>query len=85
MNRLLYTCILCGSCISIFEKGLIDNRYGVPGKFNIFFCNNCNLVQLFPILPTSELSVLYAKYYNYGGIEESKYIKYREAFFGSFL
>lgn len=56
-------CKICKSEVKICKVGLFDDRYGYPGKFSIFVCQDCGFGQLDPQLRDSELSDLYTNYY----------------------
>lgn len=59
----IMTCKICKSSVVPHKKELFDDRYGYPGKFDIFVCNNCGFGQLEPQLKDSELSDLYTNFY----------------------
>jgi 2-polyprenyl-3-methyl-5-hydroxy-6-metoxy-1,4-benzoquinol methylase len=56
-------CKICKGKVELYQNGLFDDRYGYPGKFNVFVCNSCGFGQLEPQLKDSELSDLYTNYY----------------------
>jgi len=65
--------------------GLSDTRFGVPGSYDIFLCAHCGLEQTLPRPSVSELKRLYETYYNFGGETGTRYTRWRERFFFSFL
>ncbi len=81
-NRL---CILCGSPLEMSFPGLADTRFGVPGSYDIYRCAHCGLEETLPKPSASELKRLYETYYNFGGETGTRYTRWREHFFFSFL
>lgn len=67
-------CKICKSNSTLYRKGYFDDRYGYPGKFNIFICKACGFGQLDPQLKDSELSDLYTNYYPRQGITSKSII-----------
>lgn len=65
--------------------GLSDTRFGVPGSYDIYRCTRCDLEQMFPRPSMSELKTLYETYYNFGGEKGTRYTRWRDHFFLSFL
>ncbi len=65
--------------------GLSDTRFGVPGSYDIYRCAHCGLEQTLPRPSASELKRLYETYYNFGGETGTRYTRWRERFFFSFL
>jgi SAM-dependent methyltransferase len=78
-------CILCGAALEMSLAGLSDTRFGVPGSYDIYRCTQCDLEQIFPRPSMSELKRLYETYYNFGGETGTRYTRWRERFFFSFL
>lgn len=78
-------CILCGSPLEMSISGLADTRFGVPGSYDIYRCAHCGLEETLPRPSASELKRLYETYYNFGGETGTRYTRWREHFFFSFL
>lgn len=78
-------CILCGGALERSAAGLSDTRFGVPGSYEIHRCIRCCLEQTVPRPSISELKSLYETYYNFGGETGTRYTRWREQFFFSFL
>lgn len=58
-----HKCKICNHPISFIVEDLYDDRYGYPGKFDIWHCNQCNFAQTEPEMKYEELSDLYSNYY----------------------
>jgi SAM-dependent methyltransferase len=78
-------CILCAAALELSVEGLSDTRFGVPGSYDIYRCTQCDLEQIFPRPSMSELKRLYETYYNFGGETGTRYTRWRERFFFSFV
>jgi SAM-dependent methyltransferase len=78
-------CLLCGSMTQLVLAGVIDNRLGTPGSYEIRRCLRCGFEQTFPVPSQAELKELYEKYYNFGGESGTFYTKWRERFLFSLL
>src|ERR1700757_2617959 len=78
-------CILCGSPLELSIPGLSDTRFGVPGIYDIYRCAHCELEETQPRPSAPELKRLYETYYNFGGETGTRYTRWREYFFFSFL
>jgi SAM-dependent methyltransferase len=78
-------CFLCESPLEMSFSGLSDTRFGVPGSYDIYRCPKCGLEEMLPRPSTSELKRLYETYYNFGGETGTRYTRWREHFFFSFL
>jgi len=78
-------CFYCSSELIVKYKGLFDTRFGIDGYFNIYKCEECDLIQLSPRPSESELINLYERYYNFGGEKGTFYTKVREYFFTSIV
>jgi SAM-dependent methyltransferase len=78
-------CVLCGAALELSVAGLSDTRFGVPGSYDVYRCTQCDLEQTFPRPSMSELKSLYETYYNFGGETGTRYTRWRERFFFSFL
>ncbi|HSE79183.1 MAG TPA: class I SAM-dependent methyltransferase [Alphaproteobacteria bacterium] len=76
----LEACLLCGGETSLVEAGLIDNRFGAPGAWNIHRCRACGLEQTLPRPDATTLKRLYETYYNDGGATATSYAGWRERF-----
>jgi SAM-dependent methyltransferase len=80
-----HLCLLCGSAMEISAIGLYDTRFGAPGTYDIYRCVDCGFEQTFPVPSISELKHLYETYYNFSGETGTRYTRWRERFFFSFL
>ena len=78
-------CILCRSTLEMSFPGLSDTRFGVPGLYDVYRCARCGLEETLPRPSASELKTLYETYYNFGGETGTRYTRWREHFFFSFL
>ncbi len=78
-------CILCGAALEMSVAELSDTRFGVPGSYEIHRCVRCALEQTVPRPSITDLKSLYEKYYNFGGETGTRYTRWREHFFFSFL
>jgi SAM-dependent methyltransferase len=78
-------CLLCGGSLDVVLTGVIDNRLGTPGSYEIRRCVRCGFEQTCPLPSQAELKELYEKYYNFGGESGTLYTKWRERFLFSFL
>jgi 2-polyprenyl-3-methyl-5-hydroxy-6-metoxy-1,4-benzoquinol methylase len=56
-------CLICGGKAQKSIKNLFDDRYGAPGKYNVFKCTKCGFGRLDPVLKEKEIGNFYAKYY----------------------
>lgn len=56
-------CIVCGGSTKKTYSGLFDDRYGAPGKHDIYRCTRCDFGRIHPGLKPSEIGEFYAKYY----------------------
>jgi SAM-dependent methyltransferase len=64
-------------------SGLFDDRFGVPGSYNIVQCSYCGMEQIWPQPTERELKELYEQYYNWGGEQGTAYTNLRERFLAS--
>jgi 2-polyprenyl-3-methyl-5-hydroxy-6-metoxy-1,4-benzoquinol methylase len=79
------TCLLCAGASDVVLIGMIDNRLGTPGSYDIRRCVRCGFEQTSPLPSQAELKELYEKYYNFGGESGTCYTKWRERFLFSSL
>lgn len=56
-------CKICSQPTTILFTELFDDRYGYPGKFDVFQCIKCDFAETIPELHGQELDELYTKYY----------------------
>lgn len=59
-------CLICNNTMRLIQKGLFDDRYGAPGRHNIYRCANCGFGRISPGLSPREIGEFYAKYYPLG-------------------
>jgi SAM-dependent methyltransferase len=78
-------CLLCGGSLNVVLTGVIDNRLGVPGSYEICQCVRCGFEQTSPLPSQAQLKDLYEKYYNFGGESGTFYTRWRDRFLFSFL
>ena len=57
------TCIACGAQLRPYLARMFDDRYGLPGYFDIFRCDRCRQCQTVPLLRSEDLPQLYGNYY----------------------
>ncbi len=74
------SCLLCGGETSREIEGLIDNRFGAPGSWDVHRCRACGLDQTAPRPDAATLKHLYETYYNDGGATAARYAGWRERF-----
>ena len=51
-------------------SGLFDDRFGVPGTYDIVQCSSCGMEQIWPQPTERELKELYEQYSHWGGSRE---------------
>lgn len=56
-------CKICQSSTTLFMEQLFDDRYGYPGRFNVYRCTQCGFGQIDPEVMGIELERLYTDYY----------------------
>lgn len=56
-------CKICDAPLSLFEKGIFDDRHGFRGKFDIYRCHSCGFGQTVPEIPEDKISEIYTEYY----------------------
>ncbi len=78
-------CLLCGAAREVTVTGLLDNRLGTPGAYEIHRCIRCGFEQTFPVPSLAELKELYETHYNFGGERDTLYTSLRERFLFSSL
>nr|UXE45420.1 hypothetical protein Hi04_10k_c4773_00035 [uncultured bacterium] len=67
------SCIVCGSNSRSLLFRTRDRHYGIPGEFEIFRCDACSLVHLFPMPTEQELISFYPEdYYAYQEVARKK-------------
>lgn len=64
-------------------SGLVDNRFGAPGTYDIRKCSGCGLEQTWPQPAAQELHRLYETHYNAGVAPGGSYQALRERFLTS--
>ena len=64
-------------------SGLFDDRFGVPGTYDIVQCSSCGMEQIWPQPTERELKELYEQFYNWGGEQGTAYTNLRERFLAS--
>lgn len=57
------SCVVCGGATRVLLVGVVDDRYGFPGKFAIERCSTCGHAVTVPRLHESNLPSLYQQYY----------------------
>jgi SAM-dependent methyltransferase len=76
---------VCGQEGQVILTGLSDDRFGAPGRYDIVRCSHCGLEQTQPQPCEAELKELYERFYNWGGEDQSRYIRVRRRFLDSRL
>ena len=72
-------CLVCGStAIQPSLTGLYDDRYGYPGRFDLFACANCGHQFLDAVFPPEKLQHLYTNYYPRSGRSLDDWQPHRE-------
>lgn len=56
-------CKICQHVLRLYLQDLFDDRYGYPGSFSVYRCDQCGFAQLSPAIPPAELENLYTQYY----------------------
>lgn len=56
-------CLVCGARMKLVYEGLFDDRYGAPGKHDIYRCLSCGFGRTVPGLKPNDIGKFYAKYY----------------------
>lgn len=56
-------CIVCGSVMQAWMSALFDDRYGAPGRHDLFRCPDCGQGKTVPGLAEKDLPHLYSSYY----------------------
>lgn len=74
------SCILCGGPVTRTAAGYTDDRFGMPGEWNIGRCGSCGLVQQSPCPDPGRLSGLYSQYYNFPRRTPALYRQMRDRF-----
>lgn len=59
-------CPVCQSATEIFFRGLYDDRYGYPDRFDLHRCKTCSHTHLAAHFTPEELGGLYTRYYPRG-------------------
>ena len=63
MDDLIYSCPICAAQQAAVEyKNVFDDRYGYPGVFDIFRCQNCNHRFCTPKLASNDIAEVYSYY-----------------------
>lgn len=79
-------CLLCGGATAPVLRGVRDNRFGVPGAWDILRCARCGFEQTDPIPSPAELKRLYEAHYNFADLKRDAAKTYearRERFLAS--
>jgi 2-polyprenyl-3-methyl-5-hydroxy-6-metoxy-1,4-benzoquinol methylase len=72
-------CPVCDSPGPIADLSVFDDRYGYPGRFEIFQCSNCGHKFLNKTFSSEELKHLYTQYYPRSGFDVDAYQPFRAA------
>ena len=83
MNQPLGQCLICGQSVQLMMTGLVDDRFGAPGTYDIIKCSHCGLEQTWPRPAENELKDLYERFYNAGVEPGGAYQSMREWFLSS--
>ena len=76
-------CHICAGYSERAVEGIFDTRFGIPGKYDVYRCQNCGLEQTLPRPDATRLKELYEKYYNFNGTQHSLYTRARDWFLSS--
>ena len=78
-------CLYCQVPADSIVRGLVDNRFGTRGSYEIRRCRRCGIERIWPEPSLAELKTLYESEYNFGGEAGTLYTRLREWFFQSKL
>lgn len=56
-------CKICSQPTKLWFEGVFDDRYGYPGFFNIYHCDQCGFAQLAPEPTAAEMAAMYTSHY----------------------
>jgi SAM-dependent methyltransferase len=76
-------CVLCGASLQLLIPSVFDTRFGIPGKYQVWRCQVCELEQLAPLPSALQLKAVYETYYNFGGGPDTLYTRIRARFYSS--
>ena len=66
------TCIICGGKSKIIYNDLYDDRYGAPGRHDIYQCINCGFGRTFPGLKKKNIAKFYSNFYPLSLLDEEQ-------------
>jgi len=78
-------CIHCQSPLRIILSKVFDTRFGVNEYYDITECPQCGWNKLHPMPSQEQLKALYEKYYNFEGEAHTRYTRWRDHFYHSYL
>lgn len=78
-----YRCLLCNNELILSEQDVYDTRFGLDQRYEIARCPICKTEQIQPVPSFGELCDLYKRFYNFLGINDTRYTAYRERFLQS--
>src|SRR4051812_29617631 len=67
-------CIICDGSLRCLYKDLYDDRYGAPGKFDIYKCQSCGFARIRPEILKKNLSNFYEKYYPLSSVSSNEVV-----------
>ena len=56
-------CKICQQPTTLWFEGIFDDRYGYPGLYNIYHCNQCGFAQLAPEPTAEQMAAMYTSHY----------------------
>lgn len=71
-------CRVCGGNTRLAIDGLFDDRYGYPGRFDLFRCEQCGHATLHVQMSDAEVSRLYTEFYPRSEIDLDSFSPYQE-------
>lgn len=78
-------CVACGGELRLRLDRVEDDRFGVPGRYDILGCTACGLEQTVPRPTAGDLKALYERYYNSNGGSGGRYARWRQRFLNAWL
>lgn len=67
-------CLICSSKTKRFISRLYDDRYGSPGKYDIYRCRRCGFGRTAPSLDRKRISRFYSEYYPLSNLDKQEVI-----------
>ena len=71
LTDLVEKCPVCLTKMEPWQEGMFDDRFGMPGLYDLVLCSTCGLVRTWPSLNDRDLSRIYGAYYPRANIDLS--------------